>query len=148
MPPSRTRALKERFGDYILCGERDGLPPEGFAYGNSPAVFMQAEPAGRGVILAISNGTRIMAGLAEAPVVLVGCLLDRTACVRAAFAIARERDLDISVVCSAAYGGSTFVLEDALGAGAIVEAAVAADPCVGVRRRGAVRPRCAHQRLE
>jgi 2-phosphosulfolactate phosphatase len=121
------RALKARFGSHILCGERDGLPPEGFDYGNSPAEFARADLAGHGVILATSNGTRIMAALAEAPAVLVGCLLNRTACARAALAMARERGLDISVICSAAYGGSNFVLEDSLGAGAIVDAAMAAD---------------------
>jgi 2-phosphosulfolactate phosphatase len=59
--------------------------------------------------------------------VLVGSLLNRTACAGAALDLARERGLDVSVACSAAYGGSTFVLEDALGAGAIVDAALAAD---------------------
>ena len=122
------RALKKSLGDHILCGERDGLPPEGFDYGNSPAEFARADLAGKGVILATSNGTRLMAALADAPAVLVGCLLNRTACARAALAMARERDLDISVVCSAAYGGSTFVLEDALGAGAIVDAVMSTEP--------------------
>ncbi|MCH7659987.1 MAG: dihydrodipicolinate synthase family protein, partial [Euryarchaeota archaeon] len=37
------------------------------------------------------------------------------------------RAFDINIVCSAAHGGSTFVLEDALGAAAIVDAAAAAD---------------------
>ena len=124
------RALKERLGDHILCGERDGLPPEGFDYGNSPAEFARVDVAGRGVILATSNGTRIMAALADAPVVLAGCLLNRTACARIALALARERGLEINVICSAAYGGSTFVLEDALGAGAIVDAAMGADPAL------------------
>lgn len=122
------RSLKSQLADHLLCGERDGLPPEGFAYGNSPAEFARAEVSGRGAILATSNGTRILAALADAPLVLVGCLLNRTACARAALAMARERNLDIRVVCSAAHGGSTFVLEDALGAGAIVDAAMSAEP--------------------
>jgi 2-phosphosulfolactate phosphatase len=121
------RSLKERLQAYLLCGERGGLPPEGFDYGNSPSEFAQAELAGRGAILATSNGTRLLAALADAPVVLVGALLNRMACARVALDLARERGLDISVACSAAYGGSTFVLEDALGAGAIVDAALAAD---------------------
>ena len=58
---------------------------------------------------------------------LVGCLLNRTAVAEAALGIAGERSLDIVIVCSAAYGGSTFVLEDALGAGAIVDAALPHD---------------------
>lgn len=116
--------LAERLPEYVLCGEKDGLPPEGFAYGNSPSEFSRLDFAGKSVILATSNGTRILAALADAPALLVGCLLNRTAVAGAAVTIARERGLDIAVVCSAAYGGATFVLEDALGAGAIVDAAL------------------------
>lgn len=122
------RSLKERLPDHLLCGERSGIPPEGFDFGNSPAEFARVDVADRGVILATSNGTRIMAALADAPAMLVGCLLNRTACARAALSIAREREVDVSVACSASYGGSSFVLEDALGAGAIVDAAMTADP--------------------
>ena len=120
----RARALAERLPGYVLCGEKDGLPPEGFAYGNSPSEFSRMDFAGRSVILATANGTRVLAALAEAPALLVGSLLNRTAAAEAALAIAQERGLDIEVICSAGYGGSTFVLEDALGAGAIVDAAL------------------------
>jgi 2-phosphosulfolactate phosphatase len=126
----KARALHGRLPDYLLCGERDGLPPEGFDFGNSPAEFARAELAGRGAILATSNGTRLLARLADAPAVIVGSLLNRTAAAKAAVEIARERGLDIVIGCSAAYGGTTFVLEDALGAGAIVDAAVVAEPSV------------------
>lgn len=120
------RALNGHLTEYLLCGERGGLPPPGFDYGNSPAEFSRLALGDRGAILATSNGTRLLAQLADAPAVLVGCLLNRTAAAKAALKIARERDLDIAVVCSAAYGGATFVLEDALGAGAIVDAAICA----------------------
>ena len=125
------RALHARLPDHVLCGEKDGLPPAGFDYGNSPAEFSRLDLGGRPAILATSNGTRVLAGLAaEAPTVLVGCLLNRTAIAAAALEIAAERGLDVAVVCSAAHGGSAFVLEDALGAGAIVHAAVAQDRSV------------------
>jgi len=120
----QARKLAERLPGYVLCGEKDGLPPEGFAYGNSPSEFSRLDFAGKSVILATSNGTRILAALAEAPALLVGSLLNRTAVANAAVSIAAERGLDIAVVCSAAYGGATFVLEDALGAGAIADAAL------------------------
>lgn len=118
------RELSHRLPGYVLCGERNGLPPEGFAYGNSPSEFSRLDFSGKPVILATSNGTRILAALADAPALMVGSLLNRTATATAAVSMARERGLDIAVVCSAAYGGSTFVLEDALGAGAIVDAAL------------------------
>ena len=121
------RDLHRRFPDHLLCGERDGLPPPGFDYGNSPDEFSRLDLGGRPAILATSNGTRLLVALAGAPAVLVGCLLNRTAVARAAVALAGARGLDISVVCSAAHGGSAFVLEDALGAGAIVDAALRPD---------------------
>ncbi len=121
-------AVRGRFPGHLLCGEKDGLPPPGFDYGNSPAQFSRLALKGRGVILATSNGTRVIAGLRPAPAVLVGCLLNRSAVARAAVDLASQRGLDIAVVCSAAYGGSVFVLEDALGAGAIADAALAFAP--------------------
>ena len=121
------RVLRSRLPEYLLCGEKGGLPPAGFDYGNSPAEFSRVELTGRGAILATSNGTRMLAALAPAPAVLVGCLLNRTAAAEAALRVARKQELDIAVICSAALGGSTFVLEDALGAGAVVEAALEAE---------------------
>jgi 2-phosphosulfolactate phosphatase len=122
------RRLHERLPDHLLCGEKDGLPPPGFDHGNSPSEFARLDLGGRAVILATANGTRIMSALAkEAPVVLVGCLLNRSAIAAAAIGRAQERGLDVAVVCSAAYGGSVFVLEDALGAGAIADAAARND---------------------
>ncbi|HLC28053.1 MAG TPA: 2-phosphosulfolactate phosphatase [Dehalococcoidia bacterium] len=124
------RALHERLPGYLLCGEKNGLPPGGFDYGNSPAEFSCLDLKGRGAILATSNGTRMLAALARAPAVLVGCLLNRTAIAEATLLVARERGLDIAAVCSAAYGGSTFVIEDALGAGAIIDACLRAEASV------------------
>lgn len=119
------RKLNQRLPDHLLCGERGGLPPDGFDYGNSPAEFARIDLAERGVILATSNGTRILSGVADETAVIVGSLLNRTACARAALGLAQEHELDINVICSA--GGSTFALEDALGAGAIVDAAIGMD---------------------
>ena len=126
---TEARRLADLSPDHLLCGEEHGFPPEGFAYGNSPVEFSRLDLTGKSAILATSNGTRVLASLAaEAPAVLVGCLLNRTAVAHAAVVIARERGLDIAIVCSAAYGGSVFVLEDALGAGAIADAALSHAP--------------------
>jgi 2-phosphosulfolactate phosphatase len=100
---------------HLLCGRRTVCRP-GLDCGNSPVELSRADLAGKSAILATSNGTRILTALAaESPAVLVGCLLNRTAVARAALDIAGERGLDIAVVCSAAHGGSVFVLEDAGG---------------------------------
>ena len=125
------RSLHDLFPESLLCGEKDSVPPPGFDYGNSPAEFARLEIAGRTVILATSNGTRILASFGDAaPVLLVGSLLNRNAVAEAAVRVAGERGLDIALVCSAAYGGSTFTLEDALGSGAIVQAALTREPAL------------------
>ncbi len=121
------RDLRRRLPDHLLCGEVDGLPPPGFDYGNSPAEFAALDPGGRAAILATSNGTRILNDLKRAPAVLVGALLNREAVAAAMLALAREHNRDATVVCAAAPGGRAIALEDALGAGAIVEAALRLD---------------------
>ncbi len=121
------RGLRERLSDHLLCGEVDGLPPPGFDYGNSPAEFAALSPGGRPAILATSNGTRILNDLAPAPAVLVGALLNREAVAGALLALAGEHGRDPAVVCAAAPDGRSIALEDALGAGAIAEAALRLD---------------------
>ncbi len=123
----QARALRQRLPDHLLCGEVNGLPPSGFDYGNSPAEFAAVNPHGRPAILATSNGTRILNDLADAPAVLVGALLNREAVAGALLALAGEHGRDPAVVCAAAPDGRSIALEDALGAGAIAEAALRLD---------------------
>jgi len=118
------RRLARERPHYLLCGERGGLPPPGFHYGNSPAEFAGLELAGRRVILCTSNGTRAIARAAAAPLVLVGALLNAAAVGRAGAEAAAARGLGLAVVCAGDDGGTAFSLEDALGAGAIVDAIV------------------------
>lgn len=122
------RALRERLPGHILCGEQGGLPPPGFDYGNSPVEFAAASLDRRPAILATANGTRILNDLADAPAVLVGALVNREAASRALLALAAEHGCDATIVCAASPGGRSIALEDALGAGAIAEAALRLDP--------------------
>jgi 2-phosphosulfolactate phosphatase len=121
------RGLRERLPNYLLCGERDSLPPPDFDYGNSPTEFDALEPMGRPAILATSNGTRLLNRLASAPAVLVGALLNREAAAGAMLALGAELGCDATVVCAATGDGRSIALEDALGAGAIAEAALRLD---------------------
>jgi 2-phosphosulfolactate phosphatase len=123
------RRLHDRLPDHLLCGEANGLPPPGFDYGNSPVEFAALELAGCRAILATSNGTRILSDLADRPAVLVGALTNREAAAAAALDLARGHRCDIAVVCAAAPSGS-LAMEDALGAGAIAEAALRLAPAL------------------
>jgi 2-phosphosulfolactate phosphatase len=111
---------QELMPDALLCGESGGLPPESFDYGNSPVEFATLEFAGRRVVLATSNGTRALALVAEAPAVLVGCLLNRSAISAAAVGAALRADAGVTVVCAGNDYGRLVSLDDTLTAGAIV----------------------------
>ncbi len=116
--------LHQELPGYLLCGEEGGLPPSGFDHGNSPSEFSALDLKGQRAILCTSNGTRAILTAAAAPLVLVGCLLNAGAVASAAWREAAARGLGIAVVCAGEEGGSAFAAEDALGAGAIVDAIV------------------------
>jgi len=118
------RSLHQELPRYLLCGEEGGLPPPGFDYGNSPSEFSALDLKGQRVILCTSNGTRAILATAGAPLVLVGCLLNATAVASTACKDVGGRGLDIAIVCAGEKGGTEFAAEDALGAGAIVDAIV------------------------
>ena len=40
----------------LLCGERGGLPPQGFDHGNSPREFQDTDLSGRRAVLSTTNG--------------------------------------------------------------------------------------------
>ncbi len=119
----QARSLARRLG-YLLCGERGGLPPPRFHLGNSPAQLRPEVVGGKGLVLTTSNGTRLLASLAEARAVLVGCLLNREAVARAALAM----DGPVALVCAGDGGGRRLALEDVIGAGAILDAALSLEP--------------------
>ncbi len=74
------RARKTEHPDWILAGEREGLPPAGFELGNSPAEAEERDFTGQTVILTTSAGTRgLLAAAAHAEEVLVGCFANAQA---------------------------------------------------------------------
>lgn len=96
----------------LLLGERRGLPPEGFNYGNSPAELRSLEAHGRQAVLVSENTPQVLPLLAEARHVLLGSLYNADAVFRCAYALAGEQ---ITLVCSGFAG--TESLDDALAAG-------------------------------
>lgn len=64
--------LKKKNPEYILIGERGGLKPEGFDYGNSPTEVLSVDFSGKTIIHTTSNGTKGLANTINAKTVLVG----------------------------------------------------------------------------
>jgi len=76
-------AARARYPDALLYGERGGLPPDGFDYGNSPLEVSAA--AGRRVIFTTTTGAGRLVAAWGAAAVYLGTALNATAAARAAF---------------------------------------------------------------
>ena len=118
--PGEAITLGNRLGRdrVLLCGERDSVRIEGFDLDNSPASFTPDAVAGKTLLITTTNGTRALRAVATAASVRTAALVNRAA---VADALAREHDAsDIVIVCAGERSG--FALEDAIGAGALVDA--------------------------
>ncbi len=116
--PGDAIALANRLGRdrVLLCGERHSVRIEGFDLDNSPASFTPEAVAGKTLLITTTNGTRALRAVATAASVRTAALVNRAA---VAGALADEEG-DIVIVCAGDANG--FALEDAIGAGALVDA--------------------------
>ncbi|MCE7933402.1 MAG: 2-phosphosulfolactate phosphatase [Chlorobi bacterium CHB2] len=111
-------AIAHRLGTdrTVLAGERNSLPIPGFQLGNSPASCNAATVAGRTVVMTTTNGTRAFQQTHGAHTVLCGALLNaRAVAQRIAATGAGQR---VVMLCAGSHGN--FSMDDAIGAGAIV----------------------------
>jgi len=131
--PAASLAEARRLGrahGALTAGERNVVRPPGFDLGNSPWEIAREDLAGRTVALSTRNGTAVLRSLPSDADVLIGCLLNATACARAALARARADSGAVGIVCAGRFGG--FALDDAVAAGCLVERLIeCAGPEVG-----------------
>jgi len=144
--PEDAVALGNRLGRdrVLLCGERHSLRIEGFDLDNSPASFTPQAVEGKTLLITTTNGTRALRAVAAAASVRAAALVNRTA---VADALAQENG-DVVIVCAGEANG--FALEDALGAGALVDTLLALIGDVELRdgaRAAALLYRCVADRL-
>lgn len=79
LTPSLRRALAAGGEGRLLVGERQGVPPEGFNYGNSPAQLAKLDMTGRQVVMVSENAPRWLGLLGDADEVLLGSLINAAA---------------------------------------------------------------------
>lgn len=113
------REVSEIHPDFILSGERKGVKPSGFKYGNSPSVFSRAKLAGSYLILTTTSGTNAISQAKGAKHILIGGFLNAKSIAKTAFDLAGEEGKGITLALSGKKG--SFSLEDFLGAGAIID---------------------------
>ena len=74
--------LKKQNPDYILMGERKGLPPEGFDFGNSPTEILDIDFTDKIVVHTTSNGTKGMMNAKNANQIITGAFVNAKAIVK------------------------------------------------------------------
>jgi 2-phosphosulfolactate phosphatase len=107
-------------GDFLLCGERDGLPPPGFHYGNSPTEYNALDLSGHSAVFVTSNGTKALSLCVESPAVFVGSLVNATAVCRSAVKAAAAANIGVAFICAGNDYGKQFSLDDATACGLLV----------------------------
>ncbi len=111
---SMRRARAASGSGKTLVGERQGVPPEGFNHGNSPANLARVGLQGREVVMVSENAPRWLEQLGGARHVLLGSLYNAGAVARLAAELASGR---IDLVCSGFSGEPD--LDDTLAAAVI-----------------------------
>lgn len=100
---------------YLLGGERKGIPIPGFDLGNSPLEYTRERVEGKKVILCTTNGTKALNEAADANEVLIGNFLN----ISRLASYLKDTERDITLFCSGQDGGLS--LEDLLCAGQIIK---------------------------
>ncbi len=108
----------------LLCGERGGLPPEGFHHGNSPREFQDSDLTGRRAVLSTTNGAYAIERWGQSRRTYIAAL-------RNAGAVANRLLEDpgaptITIACAGRSGA--LALDDLYTAGVIVQRLLAASP--------------------
>jgi len=111
--------LKSEHPSFLLAGERGGLKPRGFDFGNSPLEFTRGKVYGKTLIFTTTSGTVALFRCRTARHVLIGSFLNVSSVASKTIKIAQREGKDISIVLSGRKG--RFSLEDFLCGGAIVE---------------------------
>lgn len=99
----------------LVGAERNGVPVDGFDFGNSPFHYMGSKIKGKTIVLTTTNGTQAIEAAKEAYKVVIGSFLNIEALCN--FLIREHRN--ILLLCSG--WKNKFNLEDAVFAGAVTD---------------------------
>lgn len=129
----------------LLCGERNGLPIEGFDLGNAPGEFTADTVADKALVMTTTNGTRAFLTVAEraggtdaGASIVVGSFLNLGAVVTKL----KDAGGPVALLCAGREG--RFALEDAHCAGAIIQGLESADMALEMNDAGVAARRLAN----
>lgn len=116
IPVATVEEAKEyREKGFIVGAERDGIPVEGFEFGNSPYSYMTERIKGQTIVITTTNGTQAIEAAKDAYKIVIGSFLNIG--VLCDYLISEKRK--VLLLCSG--WKNKFNLEDALFAGAVTE---------------------------
>ncbi|HZK34837.1 MAG TPA: 2-phosphosulfolactate phosphatase [Bacillota bacterium] len=99
---------------YLLCGERNTLPIEGFDLSNSPLEYSRETVEGKTLLLTTTNGTRAIKMTSEASSVVICSMIN----VDVVVDYILDQDKDTTFICAGTNG--RFTLDDCITAGAVI----------------------------
>ena len=100
---------------YLLAGEKEGFPPEGFHFGNSPGDYLIDKTNNQSIIMATTNGTRMLSLLSNSRNVLIGSFVNAKGVANKCLKL----DTDIIIGCAGRENVSS--LEDITCGGLIIK---------------------------
>ncbi len=109
------RMIAHEHNTALLCGERSGIKPDGFHFGNSPYEYTQSHIANRDIVLTTTNGTRALQMCTDAHAIYTASITNANAIVDTLASSTR----DLILVCSGTDRRPS--LEDSICAGLIAE---------------------------
>lgn len=101
-----------KHSDCLLCGEREGIAPEGFVLGNSPREYIESIVKDQSLVFTTTNGTRALSLVANEQT-HIGAITNRSAVCREAFGS------HVTIVCAGTRG--LVSLDDCIAAGLMIE---------------------------
>lgn len=108
-------AKKHKVNGTLVGAEREGLPVDGFDFGNSPFHYMGEKIKGKTIVLTTTNGTQAIEAAKDAYKIVIGSFLNIDALCN--FLIEEKRN--VLLLCSG--WKNKFNLEDAVFAGAVTD---------------------------
>jgi 2-phosphosulfolactate phosphatase len=103
-------ALKKDHPEYLLIGERRGMKPEGFDYGNSPAEIENVDFSGKNVVQTTSAGIQGIVNAVNADEIITGAFVNAQAIIEY---IRMRNPKEVSLVCMG-WAGKEAAEEDEL----------------------------------
>jgi len=103
-------AMKERFPEALLAGERNGIKVEGFDFGNSPAEIMKQDLTGKTVIHTTSAGVQGLMAAVHADEIITGSLRNA----KAIASYIKRKNPDVVSLCAMGWNGTRETEEDEL----------------------------------